>query len=181
MTVVSFLAAGGGFDPLHFDPAAFVLTLITFLALLFILGKFAWGPIATSIEAREKRIDDAIKQAEHDREQADAVLAEYRDQVKNVEQEVASLKEAGRQEAEALARDIKAKADADAVARTERATKEIEQAKAAALEEIRQEVVTLGMAVATRVVGSSLDGEEQRRLANEVVNGLDAVGSAGDN
>ena len=181
MTVAPFFLAAGGFNPLAFDAAAFALTVITFLGLLFILTKFAWGPILQSIEAREKRIGDAITQAEHDRKTAETVLAEYREQVKNVESEIAALKEKGRQEADALARDIKARADADAEARVERAVREIEQAQAAAVEEIRKEAVTLGMAIAGKVVGRTIDGEEQRRLANDVLDGLGTVGSAGDN
>jgi F-type H+-transporting ATPase subunit b len=179
MMVPTFLAAG--FNPLSFDPAAFVLTLVTFLGLLLILTKFAWGPILKSIEARETRIDDAIAQAEADRKTAEGVLADYREQVKNVESEVAALKEKGRQEAEAVAREVKAKADAEAVQRIERAVKEIAQAQSQALEEIRTEAVGLGMAVASQVVGRNLDNEEQRRLATEVVEWLGKVGSAGDN
>jgi len=170
-----------GFNPLTFDPAAFALTLITFLGLLFLLTKFAWKPILGSVEAREKRIDDAISQAERDRKQAEAVLAEYREQVKNVAAEVAALKETGRQEADAIARDIRARADADAQQRVERAVREIAQAQAQAIEELRREAVGLGMAIATRIVGRSLDGADQQRLALEVVNGLGAVRGAGEN
>ena len=174
-----FLAAG--FNPLSFDPAALGLTLITFGALLFILTKFAWGPILKSIETRESRIDDAIKAAAEDRKTAQSVLEEYREQVKNVESEVAALKEQGRNEADAIARDIKARADEDAEARLERAVREIKQAQAAAIEELRQEAVGLGMAIASKVVGQSLDGEAQRRLATDVLDGLDAVGAVEDN
>jgi F-type H+-transporting ATPase subunit b len=179
MSAPVFLAAS--FNPLAFDPAALVLTLITFVSLLFILTKFAWGPILKSLEARETRISDAIKTAEEDRKNAQIVLDQYREQVKNVESEVAALKEQGRTEADAISRDIKARADADAEARLERAVREIGQAQQAAVEDLRKEAVGLGMAIASKVVGQSMDGEAQRRLATQVLDGLGSVGSAGDN
>jgi F-type H+-transporting ATPase subunit b len=174
----TFLAAGG-FDPLAFDPSAYVLTVLTFLILIGLLGKFTWKPMLKAIEARESRIEDAIQQAEDDRKTANELLATYESQVANVEQELAALREKGRADAEAIARDVRAQADADAKARVERAVNEIALAHTQAIEDIRQESVLLGMAVATKVVGRSLDGEDQLRLANEVVSGLSGMASSG--
>ena len=172
-----FLAsAEGGFNPLVFDPAATALTIITFLALLFILGKFAWGPILAAIEQREKRIEDAITGAETDRKEAERLLAEYKRTVADVEGEMAALREKGRTEAEAIRADIRAKAESEANALSEKARREIEQAKMQAVSELRREAVELGLAVATRVVGKSLDGADQRRLAQEVVGKVAAAG-----
>ena len=81
MTVAPQILAAG-FSPLSFDPAAFALTIITILGLMFILAKFAWGPILSSVEAREKRIEDAIADAEKDRQTAEGVLADYRERVR---------------------------------------------------------------------------------------------------
>jgi F-type H+-transporting ATPase subunit b len=179
MFAPQILAAG--FNPMTFDASALVLTVITVGGLLFILGKFAWGPILSSIEAREKRIEDAITDAEKDRHTAEGVLRDYNERVKNVEAEVAALKEKGRVEAEAIARDIRTRAEDTAAARVEQAVRDIQAAHAQAQEDVRKEAVTIGMLVATKVVGRSVDGEEQRRLATDVLNNLGAVGSAGDN
>ena len=164
-----------------FDPAALLLTVITVGGLLFILGKFAWGPILESIDAREKRIEDAISDAEKDRRAAEGVLRDYNERVKNVETEVAGLKEKGRVEAEAIGRDIRAKAEDTAAARVEQAVRDIKAAQAQALEDIRKEAVTIGMLVASKVVGRNVDGDEQRRLASDVLDNLGNVGSAGAN
>lgn len=176
--MITFLAAGG-FDPLAFDASAYILTTLTFLVLIGLLGKFAWKPMLEAIEARESRIDEAIKQAEDGRRQANELLSTYEAQVANVEQEMAALREKGRTDAEAIARDVRSQADKDATARVERAVNEIELARTQALEDIRKESVTLGMAVASKVVGRSIEGEDHLRLANEVVSGLSSVGSSG--
>jgi F-type H+-transporting ATPase subunit b len=173
----SVLAAGGGFNPIHFDPAAFLLTLITFGGLLFILTKFAWKPILEGVEARENRIEEAIAQAEKDREDASRALAEYKESIKGADAEVAALREKGKSEGEALRAEILSKANADAEASKDRALREIELARTQALEDIRKESVAVGMAVASKIVGRSLEGDDHRRLADEVVSGLGSVGS----
>ena len=177
MTLSSSLLAAGGFDPLSFDAGAFWLTLFTFCGLLFILTKFAWKPMLTGIEAREVRIEEAIARAEKDREDASRLLAEYKERVKNVEAEVAALREKGRTDAEALRGNILGKAEADAKDRVERALREIELARTQAVEDIRREAVGLGMAVASKIVGRSLDGDDQLRLANDVIDGISGVGN----
>jgi F-type H+-transporting ATPase subunit b len=170
------LAEGGGFNPLAFDPSAMVLTLATFFGLLFLLAKFAWGPILSAVEAREKRIEDAIMTAEAGRTEAQRMLEEYRATVANVEAEVAALREKGRTEAETMRRQIRSQAEREAGEIAEKAAREIELAKAQALEDIRRESVAMGLAVASRVVGRSLDGNDQRRIAEEVVGSLSTVG-----
>ena len=164
-----------GFDPLAFDPSAMVLTLVTFVVLLLILSKVAWKPLLAAIEAREKRIDDAISKAEADRKSAEAMLAEYKARVAGVEQELAALREKGRMDAEALRADIRGKAESEAAAATEKARRDIELAKNQAVADIRREAVGLGLAVAGKVVGRSLDDADRRRLAQEVIDDLARV------
>lgn len=169
------LLAAGNFNPLAFDPSAFWLTWITFLALLFVLGKFVWKPTLKAIETREGRIEESIKQAEADRKHGNELLQKYEQQLAEAAQDAAAVREQARSDAESLAAELKARAEADARARIERATAEIELARNQALQDLRKEAVMLGMAVATRVVGRSLDGDDQQRLANEVVAGLSQV------
>jgi F-type H+-transporting ATPase subunit b len=175
-TLVVLGASEGGFNPLRFDPSAFGLTVITFLALLLILSRVAWKPIMTAVEAREKRIDDAIAKSEADRQAAARLLEDHKRTVANVESEVAALRERGRLESEALRKDIVGRAQQEAAAAAEKARRDIELARQQAVQDIRREAVTLGIAVAGKVVGRSLDGEDQRRLANEVVGNLTTVG-----
>lgn len=170
------LSAGGGFNPLHFDPSAMLLTLVTFFTLLFLLAKFAWGPILKMVEAREKRIADAIQQAEAGRTEAQRMLEEYRRTVSGVQSELAALREQGRQEAETVRQQIRQKAEQEAAEIAAKARRDIELARQQALQEIRREAVNLSLAAATRVVGRSLDGNDQRRIAEEVVGGLASAG-----
>jgi len=175
ITPLLALAEGGGFNPLQFDPAATALTVITLLILLALLAAFAWKPILGAIEAREKRIEDAIGKAESDRKSAESMLADYKSRVANVEQELAALREKARVDAESLRSDIRGRAEKEAAAATEKARRDIELARNQALSDIRKEAVGLGLAVAGKVVGKSLDDADRRRLAQEVVDDLARV------
>ncbi|HZL98797.1 MAG TPA: ATP synthase F0 subunit B [Planctomycetota bacterium] len=178
MTIPLPLGAAGGFDPLSFDPSAFALTVITFLALLVILRLVAWKPILSQVEAREKRIQDAIAKSEADRAAASKLLEEHQRTLAGVEADVAALRERGRLESEGLRRNLVGKAQEEAAAALAKARNEIEQARLQALQDIRREAVTLSLAAAGRVVGRSLDGADQRRIAEEVVGGLSSVGGS---
>lgn len=175
-TLLPLLAAeDAGFNPLAFDPSAMWLTLITFGVLLIILGAVAWKPMLKAIEAREKRIDDAIAKADSDRKEAERILADYQSRVSNVQAELAALREKGRQEAEALRTEMRSRAESEAAATIEKARKEIELARSQAVADLRREAVTLGLAVAGKVVGRSLDDADRRRLAQDVVDDLSRV------
>jgi len=140
-----------------------------------LLWKFAWGPILTAIESRETRIEDAIREAEEGRAKAQTMLDDYTQRVANVEQEVAGLREKGRADAESMRGEILAKAQADAQGVADKAQRDIELARTQAIEDIRREAVGLGLAIAGKVVGRSVDNDDQRRLAGEVVNELASV------
>ena len=177
--LVVALAEGGGFNPLAFDPSAMALTIITFLVLLVLLTKFAWGPILKMAETREKRITDAIAQAEAQRAEAQKLLDDHKRALANVQSELAAIREQGLAEAEAARQQVRQKAEAEAAEMSAKARRDIESARNQALQDIRREAVDLGLAAATRVVGRSLDGNDQRRIAEEVVGGLVAAGQKG--
>jgi len=170
------LAESESFNPLAFDPSAMVLTLATFFVLLVVLTKFAWGPILRMAETREKRITDALQQAESQRAETQRMLEDHRRALSGAAAETASLRERGRQEVETLRQQLKQKAEAEAEAIMQKARHDIEQARLQALQDLRREAVNLSLAAATRVVGRSLDGADQRRIAEDVVGGLSSVG-----
>ena len=178
-TLVVALAEGGSFNPLKFDPSAMALTIITFLVLLVLLAKFAWGPILKMAETREQRIADAIAQAESQRAEAQRLLDEHHRALANVQSELATIREQGLAEAERARQLVRQKAEAEAAEMSAKARRDIESARSQALQDIRREAVDLGLAAATRVVGRSLDGQDQRRIAEQVVGELATPGRTG--
>ena len=166
------LAAEGGFNPLAFDPSAFFLTLTLFVALVGLLTKFAWNPILNALDAREKRIEDAVGGAESAKAEAEALLAEHRQKLADAERDIAARIEEGRAAADRQADEILQKARADADAQRERAVRDIEQQKQQALNDIRDESVRLSKAIAEQVLARELNDADHERMANEVLSTL---------
>ena len=103
----SAMAAGGG-DGLgsliSLAPGSVLYTLVTFLLLLIILWKFAWGPIVKGLESREEKIHGAIEQAQRDREEAAKLLKDYEEKLKTASAEISER--INRAEADATAGSI---------------------------------------------------------------------------
>jgi len=160
---------GGGFNPMLFDPGALLLTWITFLVSLFILTRYCWRPILNSARSREERIANNLKEAETARIEAEKMLKSYQAQVDSARQEVGRLVEEGRTAADKLKKEILEKANQEAEAARDRAGREIDLAKDRALEQIRSEAIDLSIAVASRILERSLNDQDHRKLAQDIL------------
>jgi F-type H+-transporting ATPase subunit b len=156
-------------NPLVFAPDLAVFTLVVFLVLLAILGKFAWGPIAAALDHREHRISDNIAQAERLQGEAKAQLAAYEQKLATAADEVRQLLEEARRDAEHTKEGILARAKADAKAEHDRAMREVRNAKDAALKEIGETSANFAVEMASKIVQKQLTAEDHARLVREAV------------
>jgi F-type H+-transporting ATPase subunit b len=144
-----------------------IVSSLNFLLFLFLISRFAFGPINQILESRRTRIEQGLKDAEQAR----------RDRENAEKERAAALQEARREANEILARaqkiaqetrdaDIAAtKADLERI--RERAAAEIEAEKQRAITELRTEVADLALQAASKVVGETLNTERERRLVAE--------------
>ncbi|MFH0946598.1 MAG: F0F1 ATP synthase subunit B [Planctomycetota bacterium] len=165
-------SGGGGLNPLNFDSSAFLLTIILLLILFGLLMKFAWNPILDALDAREKRIEDAVGGAEKARREAEEMLADYKRQLADAERQVAGRIEEGKAMAARQAEEIVEKARSAAEREVDGAKREIEVAKQRALLEMRTEAVGLSRMIAEKVLAREVNAEDHRRLADEVLSAL---------
>lgn len=147
-------------------------TLVVFLLLLAILGKFAWGPIAQGLEKREHSIETMIADAKRNQEEAKALLANYESKLAAQQEEYREYMAQARREGEAVQAKILADAQSAAARERERAVTEIDQAKNAALGEIASKSVDVAMGLAGKIVRRQITGEDQRALLHEAVEGI---------
>ncbi|MBL7981260.1 MAG: F0F1 ATP synthase subunit B [Flavobacteriales bacterium] len=148
---------------------------VSFLAVLFILRKFAWKPILETLNERERGIEDALSEAKKAREEMAALQARNED-----------LNRAAREEREVLlkeARDIrdkeiaeaKEKAKAEAAAMIERARAEIRNEKNAAVADIKMLVGELSVEIAEKLLREKLaDDAAQRALVDRMLKEAEA-------
>jgi F-type H+-transporting ATPase subunit b len=172
MAPAQVVVAAGGLNPLDFDPSAFILTLIVFLIVLAGLMKFAWNPILDALDAREKRIDDAVTSAQNARLEAERVLADYKKNLADAERQVAQRIEEGRQMAARQAQEILDKAREETHAERDRAKRDIDLEKQRALSELRAETVRLSRRIAETVLTREVNEQDHRRMADEVLAAL---------
>ncbi len=153
-----------------------VWTLIVFGILVFLLGKYAWGPILGAVEAREQGIQSALDEAASRNEEAAKLLAEHKEQLADARRQASELIAEGKAAGEGVRRDIEEKARAEAQAIVERARSEIERERDQAIQALRKESVDLALAAASRLMQEKLDQDRDRQLVERY---LSELGSAG--
>jgi F-type H+-transporting ATPase subunit b len=149
-----------------------IWTLVVFLLLLAILGKFAWGPIAEGLEKREHSIENMIADAKRNNDEARALLANYESKIAVQQDEYREVIAQARREGEAVQAKMLADAQAATSRERERSVAEIEQAKNAALGEIAAKSVDVAMGLAGKIVRRQITGEDQRALLRDAVEGI---------
>jgi F-type H+-transporting ATPase subunit b len=153
-----------------------ITTLIVFVALLIVLTKYAWGPIATGLKAREDKIRKDIADAEATRARAEATLKEYDAKLASAEDQVRALLAKATADAQKVADAIRTRAEQEGQERKERAEQEIKQATTAAVSQIYEQAADLVTSIAERVVPHALTGDDRQNLVNRSLDELRAVG-----
>ena len=155
-------------------------TLVTFLILLALLGRFAWGPIVKAMNAREDGIRNDLDSARKEREDAQRLLEDHRGLLNQARRERAEAVEAGRRDAERL----KAEILDEARKQREQLMKQAETQIAAGLRQARAdlkgEAADLAIQVAGKLMGKNLDDATQRRLVDDYLADLERLGSRSD-
>ena len=155
--------------PVDFRADLALWSLITFLLFIFILGKFAWGPMIQGLDDREGRLRALVAETEENQRKSQALVAEYEDKLRAAEATVAEMVAEAKRDAERTSQDIVAKAQADVNSLRDRATDEIAQAKDTALTEVFRTVNEQVAAATERVLGRALSNEDQERLIQDAL------------
>jgi F-type H+-transporting ATPase subunit b len=154
-------------------PGLMIWTVICFLISLFVLKRYAFGPIQKLIDERRERIRRSIEEADHAREEARKLLEEHRKLIGQAKSEAEGILVEARKVADANERRMREETEADRQRRLEDTRKQIEAETRRALEQIREEVAELSLVAAEKVTRKSLDDADHRRLIEEAVGELD--------
>ncbi len=148
-------------------------TLLIFVALIFILSKYAFGPITAAVEARERALEEAINAAKADREEAAKLLEEHRMAIEAARNDAQRLIADGRAAGEKLRAEMLAETGAQQQELLDRARREITAEKERAIAELRTEAVDLAIAGASRVIEKNLDDRANRAMIESFLGSLD--------
>ena len=157
------------------DIGSAIWTLVIFLAVILVLGKYAWGPMLSGLQRREQFIRDSLEQAKMDREAAEAQLAEYSKKLDSATAEAHEIVEEGRRDAEEVKVRIEEKARSESDLMVERAKREIELAKQAAVKELYETGIALSSDIASRVLGREINAQDHENLISESIDQLEEL------
>jgi F-type H+-transporting ATPase subunit b len=139
-------------------------TLIIFVVLLFILARFAFKPLTAAVEAREQRLEAAIKEAEENRQKASQLLADQTKALDAARAEAQRVIAEGRVTGEKLRNEMLEQTKHQQHELLERARAEIDTERKRAIADLRREAVELALAGASKVIERNLDDQTNRKL-----------------
>jgi F-type H+-transporting ATPase subunit b len=150
-----------------------IWTIVVFAISLYILRKAVFPQIGKILDARAQKIEGDIDAAERTRTEADEVLAEYRERLKEARAQSEEIVQRARQTAEAHEAEGKVRGQELVAEAAKKAEREIEAATKRALDDIRREVADLTIMATEKVTRKSLTDADQKRLVEEALSELD--------
>jgi F-type H+-transporting ATPase subunit b len=150
-----------------------IWTLVVFVISLFILRKWVFPLIGEALDKRAKTIEGDIDAAADLRTEADKVLDEYRERLKEARAQSEEILQRARQTAESHEHESRDRGKEILAEAAKRAERDIEAATKRALDDIRREVADLTIMATEKVTRKSLDDADQRRLVEEALSELD--------
>jgi F-type H+-transporting ATPase subunit b len=154
-------------------PGLMIWTIVCFAITLFVLKRWAFGPIQKTIDERRDRIRESLSEADHARAEARRLLEEHRKLIGQARQEAEEIRTEVRRDAEAMRERVREEAETDRQRRLEETRRQIEAETARSLAQIRKEVAELTLLATAKVTGKVLDSADQRRLIDEAISTLD--------
>ena len=161
-------------NPLIPDLTELIVGLLTFGIIFFALWKVLMPRLNQTLAERTDKIEGGLLRAEEAQNEANATLAQYREQLAEARHEAARLREQAREQGAQIIAEMREEAQAEARRLVEAAHAQIEADRQQALQSLKAEVGGLAVDLASRVVGESLTDEaRQRRVVERFLDELD--------
>lgn len=151
------------------EPGLIIWTLISFFLLLILLAKLAYPPILKGLKKREETIQQQLEEAKKTKQEAVALLEDYRQQLSEARAEAQRIINEGKELGENMRKEIIQKAQQESNQIVKRAQEEIELQKQKAILELQERIADLSIMAASKVIQKSLNAEDHRRLVEEYV------------
>ncbi len=152
---------------LRFEPGLMIWTIIIFFTLLVVLRKLAWKPILEALDEREKKIEDALQQAQKAQKDTEGVVAENQRRVDEAIQKSEQIVHQAREDADHSRQRILDEAKAESRRIVDQGMERLEAEQRAALVEIRGMAADLAIQAAGRLIQSSLTETQQREVVDK--------------
>ena len=154
------------------NPWTALFILLNTLTIYFVAKKFLFVPVMNMIESRQKEIDDMYDAAGQAKSEAEAMQSEYQQKLNQAQVTSERIVKDAVARGQAREEEIIRKANADASAIMDKASADIEMEKKKAINDAKNEISGLAMAIAGKVVERELNEADQSSLIDSFINGL---------
>ncbi|MDD6311840.1 MAG: F0F1 ATP synthase subunit B [Firmicutes bacterium] len=156
-------------ESLGVDLKTIIFSMVNFLILVAVLGKFIYKPFLGMLEQRKNAIQEQFDKAEVLNSRANAKMAKYNRQIANAEEEARDILKDAKERAEKMSEDIIAEAKQQASEIIEHAHKTIENEKAQAVDDLKDEIAQLALLAAEKIVGGEIDNVGHDAIVERVI------------
>ncbi len=162
-----FLAS---FPPLSPDPGQFIWTTLIFIVVWILLGRTAFKPIANGLKKRENDIQEALDAAKQAKQEMQELQTKNDELLREAREERSAMLKEAKDAADNIVKEAKEKAKKEASILVDNAKAEIDAQKASAMREVKQEVGTIALDIAEKVIRKQLsEDKEQKDLVSNLV------------
>ena len=152
-----------------------ITQILGFLLMVWILRRYAWGPVMGMLEARREKIAGEFKEADRLKGEALELKTRYEADLKGIEAQARQRITEAVTEGQRVAAEIKVQAQKDATLRLERATDEIAREREKAKELMKEQIIRLSMRSAEKILRKKLDDAAHRQMVGEFVDEVEAL------
>ena len=150
----------------------FILIAGSFLLLIFLVKKYAWGNLSSILDERAEKISSDIDGAEEARKKAEELASKREAELAGSRTEAKTIIENAKGTAEKSRADILAEAKLEAGCLKEKANQEIAQNKAEALQSVKGDVADLSISLAEKILSKNLDSQAHKELIDQYIDQL---------
>jgi len=151
------------------DPGLFIWTIVTFLVLLTLLAKFAWGPLLAALEARQSLIRQSLDDALQAKQDLERLTGEAAQIIQKARLDADDIIAQSRSDGDRLREELRHKARAEADHIVKSAERQIQLETSRALEQIRHEAVDLSIMIASKILQRSVSKADNERLIDDAI------------
>lgn len=153
----------------------FAFQIINFLILYFVLRKYLFKPVTGHMNSRTEKIENAFKEAESKKKEANELHTEYMSKLDNIKEERNQIIKEATRRAEERGNEIVKAAELDAKKILERASQDIEREKQKAINELKDQLSTLAIITASKVIEKELDQQAHQQLIQQFIDEVGEV------
>ncbi len=146
-----------------------LVMLFFFIILIYLVGKFAWGPVMDMMKKREDYIANEIEQAEKNRAEAEKASKEAVERLRQTKQEAQKIIEDARTAGLKQEQDIIEAAKKEAERIKQAAQEEIQNEKEKAIQALQDQVASLSVLIASKVIEKEISAQDQEKLIEEYI------------